>query len=109
MKYEELLLMMHFSVCSFLCLSKETNQRKDIRSLGPPAADFPALLEKVGRCETRPPRADSDSPRANPSFSVLLGCVKWHFKKLSAISNQFFMYLIFFCKLMTVNCRLFFF
>jgi len=63
--------------CSFLCLPKETNQRKGSLSLGPPSADYPALLEKVGRCETRPPQADSNSPRAYPSFSVLLGFVKW--------------------------------
>jgi len=35
-------------------LPKETNQRKGSRSLGPPVADYPVLLIKTGRCETRP-------------------------------------------------------
>ena len=40
-------------LCSFLYLHKETNQRKCSRSLGPPKADFPVLLEFVGSLKTR--------------------------------------------------------
>jgi hypothetical protein len=58
-------------------LPKETNQRKGSQSLCLPSADCPALLKITGRCETRPPEADSDSPRAFPVIFLLLGCVKW--------------------------------
>jgi hypothetical protein len=35
------------------------------------------LLKITGRCETRPLSAASNSPRAIPVISLLLGCVKW--------------------------------
>jgi hypothetical protein len=53
------------------------NQRKGSLSLGSPAANYPVLLKITGRCETRPLKADSNSPRAIPVISPLLGCVKW--------------------------------
>jgi hypothetical protein len=70
--------MIYTIICSFLYLHKETNQRKCSRSLGSLSANCPAQLKNIGRCETRPPKADSDSPRADPIFFSLLGCVKWH-------------------------------
>jgi hypothetical protein len=42
--------------------------------------DYPALLKITGRCGTRPPKADSSSPRAIPVIFALLGCVKWQIK-----------------------------
>jgi len=56
-------------------------ERKGSRSLGPPEADCPALLKITGRCETRPPLANSDSPRAIPVIFPLLGYVKWQKQK----------------------------
>jgi len=52
-KEEDYKLIIFVFSCSFLYLYKETNQRKYSRSLDPLSADYPALLEKVGRCETR--------------------------------------------------------
>jgi len=58
-KEEEYKLVIFVYSCSFLYLYKETNQqcflrrKKYSRSLDPLSADYPALLEKVGRCETR--------------------------------------------------------
>jgi len=54
--------------------------------LVPLAAEDPVLLEKTGRYGTRgvyAPQGCSNSPRAYPSFSALLGCVKWHQNKTS--------------------------
>jgi len=60
--------------CSFLCLPKETNQRKGSRSLGPPAAGLPcATQKKPGAAKLARLKADSDSPRA---FSDLF-CAAW--------------------------------
>jgi hypothetical protein len=64
---------------SFLFAQKRT--KKGSQSLVPLSAESPVLLEITGRCETRPPVADSDSPRAFPVISSLLGCVKWQYKK----------------------------
>jgi hypothetical protein len=38
-------------ICSFLLAQKRT--KKGSQSLGLPAADYPVLLKKDGRCETR--------------------------------------------------------
>jgi len=49
---------------SFLCLPKETNQRKGSLSLGQPITGFPFLNEIFwASAETHPLKADSDSPR----------------------------------------------
>ena len=68
----------------FVC-PKKTNQKKGQPITCFACAKYPVLLEIDGRCETRPPEADSDSPRAIPSISALLGCVKWHCTKLNYI------------------------
>jgi hypothetical protein len=62
----------------FACPKEKETKRKGSLSFGPSLTDSPALLKITGRCETRPPEADSDSPSAFPIISALLGCVKWH-------------------------------
>jgi hypothetical protein len=60
--------------CSFsLFVQRKRTKRKDSLSLDPPLADFPVLLEKRRALRNS---LRSNSPRAIPSFSPLLGCVK---------------------------------
>jgi len=69
---------MFFCVHFFACTKKRTKESTACSlAVSLLAFGYPVLLKKAGRCETRPPEADSNSPRAIPSFSVLLGCVKW--------------------------------
>jgi len=56
--------------CSFLCLPKETNQRKGSQSLDSLAANYPVLLKNIGRCETRRLWRLKQSSRLSDIFSA---------------------------------------
>jgi hypothetical protein len=60
--------------CSFLCLPKETNQRKGSLSLGPPSADYPALLGFVKWQKT--PLLCLKKPAGNKSFKFVFNKTK---------------------------------
>ena len=54
-------------------------ERKGSRSLDPAMRDYPALLETTGSLKTRYAQTGQTPVSV---VSVVLGCVKWHFKKL---------------------------
>ena len=64
------------SVCSFLCLPKETNQRKGTQALVPPKAGFPVLLDAAGALQTRCAQTEQIP---FPAASPVLGCVPMGF------------------------------
>jgi hypothetical protein len=59
------------SARSFLCLPKETNQRKGTQALVPPQAGFPVLLKAAGMLQTR--CAQTVQPPFSAAFPVLGG------------------------------------
>ena len=92
-KMPKLLLIVHFVVgirtCRRLtaCPKKTTQQRSGERK----GSQSLVRLWRIS-CAARNNRAlrnslRSNSPRAYPVISVLLGCVKWHKKQHSAVNN----------------------
>jgi len=61
-------------------LPKENEPKEKAASHLSARGGYPALFKITGRCETRPPTSDSNSPRAVPVIFTLLGYVKWHLK-----------------------------
>lgn len=63
-------------ICSFLCVSKEMNQRKDSPITYPPAADPRSSLQSDGGCGTRPLRRTRTVLAFTHPLSVSNGCVR---------------------------------
>src|SRR3990167_7477737 len=61
--------------CSFLCLPKETNQRKGTRPLVPPTAGCPEFMPRMGYSSMLPGvcKLGCASDSANPFFGSLSG------------------------------------
>jgi hypothetical protein len=81
------------SVCSFLCLPKETNQGKGTQALVPPKAGYPEFMPRMGYSSMLPGlcKLGSRLKQCKAPFLQPLRCsaaCQWEFPHLSCRASQ---------------------